>query len=292
MVLDVLLASVGALFACLDADLGLDRGERRTLGGQALQGLAQGQHLVHGLGAGSHALVAFTQQAQAVVQAHFGVGDALTGSSQRTGVQVGSGRRSSVLAMGVGAMVVFGSGSGQRQGSQRGETGGADEEAEMLYSYIGEIQFADPTNREGHAAKVYFNALFGLDFTRTEENSINAALNYGYSLLLSAFNRCITANGYLTQLGLFHDNMFNPFNLASDLMEPYRTIVDWKVKAMQPNKFEHDEKMEVVGILQKEVQINGRNEFLNNAIKIYCKSIFDAINQEDLAEIKFYKYEF
>ena len=139
---------------------------------------------------------------------------------------------------------------------------------------------------------MYFNALFGLDFTRTEENSTNAALNYGYSLLLSTFNRCITANGYLTQLGLFHDNMFNPFNLASDLMEPFRPIVDWRVKVMQPNKFEREEKMEVLGILQSDVQINGRNEFLNNAIKIYCKSIFDAINQEDLSEIKFYKYEF
>lgn len=61
---------------------------------------------------------------------------------------------------------------------------------------------------------------------------------------------------------------------------------------MQPNKYEREEKMEVLGILQSDVQINGRNEFLNNAIKIYCKSIFDAINQEDLSEIKFYKYEF
>ena len=55
-------------------------------------------------------------------------------------------------------------------------------EAQMLYEYITQIEFGDATNREGHAAKVYFNALFGLDFTRTAENSINAALNYGYSL--------------------------------------------------------------------------------------------------------------
>ena len=162
-------------------------------------------------------------------------------------------------------------------------------EAGMLYGYISEVQFADTTNREGHAAKVYFNALFGLDFTRTEDNSTNAALNYGYSLLLSTFNRCITSNGYMTQLGLFHDNMFNPFNLASDLMEPFRPIVDRKVKEMNPTKFEHDEKMEVVSILQNEVVINGRSEFLNNAIKIYCKSIFDAINDEDISEIRFYK---
>ena len=163
------------------------------------------------------------------------------------------------------------------------------DESDMLYGYISEVQFADTTNREGHAAKVYFNALFGLDFTRTEDNSTNAALNYGYSLLLSTFNRCITSNGYMTQLGLFHDNMFNPFNLASDLMEPFRPIVDRKVKEMNPTKFEHDEKMEVVSILQNEVVINGRSEFLNNAIKIYCKSIFDAINDEDISEIRFYK---
>ena len=153
------------------------------------------------------------------------------------------------------------------------------------------MEFADVTNREGHAAKVYFNALFGLDFTRSEENSTNAALNYGYVLLLSAFNRCITANGYLTQLGLFHDNMFNPFNLASDLMEPFRPIVDRKVKEMQPVKFEHEEKMEVLTILQAEVKINGRTEFVSNAIKIYCKSVFDAINNEDISEIRLYRYE-
>ena len=58
-------------------------------------------------------------------------------------------------------------------------------EADLLYDYISQIEFGDTTNREGHAAKVYFNALFGMGFTRTAENSINVALNYGYSLLLS-----------------------------------------------------------------------------------------------------------
>ena len=98
------------------------------------------------------------------------------------------------------------------------------------------MEFGDATNREGHAAKVYFNALFGMDFTRTAENSINAALNYGYSLLLSTCTREIAINGYITQLGLFHDNMFNPFNLAFDLMEPFRPLVDNLIKQMAPDK--------------------------------------------------------
>lgn len=164
-------------------------------------------------------------------------------------------------------------------------------EASMLHGYIAEMQFADETNREGHAAKVYFNALFGMDFTRTAENSINAALNYGYGILLSSFNREIVSNGYITQLGLFHDNMFNQFNLASDLMEPFRPLVDMQVKQMNLERFEHEEKMEVLQVLQQEVEIAGRTEFVNNAIKGYCKSVFDALNDNDPSLIKFYTNE-
>lgn len=164
-------------------------------------------------------------------------------------------------------------------------------EAETLEKYLSEIEFADVTNREGHAAKVYFNALFGMEFTRTTENSINAALNYGYGILLSACNREIAANGYITQLGLFHDNMFNYFNLGSDLMEPFRILVDYQVKKMNPQKFGHDEKMEVLKMLQQEVFISGKRENVNNAIKIYCRSVFDALNEGDPSLIKFFQYE-
>lgn len=164
-------------------------------------------------------------------------------------------------------------------------------EAKLLRKYIEEIEYGDATNREGHAAKVYFNALFGMDFTRTEENSINAALNYGYGILLSAFNREIVMNGYITQIGLFHNNMFNQFNLGSDLMEPFRSIVDRQVKNMMPQKFESEEKRTILEILQNEVLIAGRKEYVSNAIKIYCKSIFDALSSNDISLIKFYQYE-
>ena len=86
------------------------------------------------------------------------------------------------------------------------------ENYQMLYDYVGDLVLFDESNREGHAAKVYFNALFGIDFSRSKDCAINAALNYGYGILLSCFNREVIANGYITQLGLFHDNMFNQFN--------------------------------------------------------------------------------
>ena len=165
------------------------------------------------------------------------------------------------------------------------------DESEMLRQYLRELKYGDTTNREGHAAKVYFNALFGMDFTRSEDNALNAALNYGYSIILSSFTREISINGYLTQIGLFHDNMFNPFNLASDLMEPFRPLVDRLVKRKVPIIFEHEDKVELVNLLNQEVKINGRTEYVSNAIKIYTKSIFDALNDQDVSLIRFYNYE-
>ena len=161
-------------------------------------------------------------------------------------------------------------------------------ECELLYKYINEIEFGDATNREGHAAKVYFNALFGKKFTREEDNSINAALNYGYSLLLSSFCRTVVANGYITQIGLFHDNTFNQFNLASDLMEPFRPLIDEKVYTMMPEVFEKEQKHALIQILQDEVQINGRKEYLTNAIQIYSRSVFDSLNNSDPGKLRFY----
>lgn len=164
-------------------------------------------------------------------------------------------------------------------------------EADLIDSYINEIELNDITNREGHAAKVYFNALFGNEFTRSMDNNLNAALNYGYTILLSAFNREIVASGYITQIGLFHDNMFNPFNFGSDLMEPFRVLVDREVMNMDLDTFERNEKMQLVNLLNMTVLIDGKVNFVNNAIKIYCKSVFDALNEEDVSVIRFYRNE-
>lgn len=161
--------------------------------------------------------------------------------------------------------------------------------SDMLKQYIEEIELGDKTNREGHAAKVYFNALFGMDFSRSKDCAINAVLNYGYGILLACFNREVIANGYITQLGLFHNNMFNPFNLSSDLMEPFRILVDRIVMKNKPEKFDTEEKMDFVYMLEDEVIIDGKRQYISNAIKIYCRSIFDALNENDVSLIKFYK---
>ena len=165
------------------------------------------------------------------------------------------------------------------------------EECDMLYRYIDEICFGDSTNREGHAAKVYFNSLFGKDFTRQNDSPTNAALNYGYSLILSCFNREIVALGYTTKLGLFHDNMFNCFNLSSDLMEPFRPLVDREVCTMFGDAFGKEEKAQLLSVLNQNVQFCGKSQTVANAIRLYCKCVTDALCENDLGKLRFYRNE-
>lgn len=162
-------------------------------------------------------------------------------------------------------------------------------EAAMLTSYLSQIEEYDATNREGHAAKVYFNAVFGMEFTRSEENPINASLNYGYSLILSAFNRAITSAGYLTQLGLFHGNMFNPYNFSCDLMEPFRVLIDRAVYAESPKAFGKEEKIFLWDVLNRTVVINQTRQTVLNAIGIYTHSVFEALNDAEPSRILFPK---
>lgn len=85
--------------------------------------------------------------------------------------------------------------------------------------------------------------------------------------------------------------MFNQFNLSSDIMEPFRIVIDRKVHQMRPPKFESEEKMELVNLLNSEVIIAERKEYLNNAIRIYTKSVLDALSEKDVSLIRFYKNE-
>ena len=165
------------------------------------------------------------------------------------------------------------------------------DKAQQLYQYIDEMEFNDATNREGHAAKVYFNALFGKSFSRSQDNPVNAALNYGYSLILSCVNREIACAGYLTQIGLFHSNRFNYFNLSCDLMEPFRPIVDGFVKKLSPGAFETEEKRKLQSLLNTEFMIEDRRQTLLNTVKIYTKSVLEAIEAGDISLIKLYRYE-
>lgn len=161
----------------------------------------------------------------------------------------------------------------------------------LLHDYSKKIEEGDKTNREAHAAKVYFNSLFGSSFTRKSDDEINIALNYGYTILLSAISREVVANGYITQLGINHDNKFNHFNLSSDLIEPLRPMVDREVKSWgEFNRFTSEQKISLIELLTTKVKIRDKSFFFLDALEEYCRSVLEAMSKKDITLIKFISY--
>lgn len=152
---------------------------------------------------------------------------------------------------------------------------------DLLTSYIDEVVSGDKTNREGHAAKVYFNALFGKDFVRNNNDNINAALNYGYAILLSTINKEVIVGGYLTQLGIHHKNEFNEFNLSCDLMEPFRVIVDNFVYFNQERELNTNYKLDIVNILNNTYKYQNKSYTLKDIIGLFVKNTLNNIDNID-----------
>lgn len=166
---------------------------------------------------------------------------------------------------------------------------GFSAEAELIGSYIPDILPGDATNREGHSAKVYFNCLMPCGVSRRDGGFLNGCLNYGYAVLLSCFNREIVASGYLTQFGIWHDNEFNQFNLSSDLMEPFRTIVDEIAFSLPEGDKEFKRKM--ADILNFQISIDGKTTTLDLAVRTYVRSVLNALEASDPSLIIFPSYE-
>ncbi len=165
---------------------------------------------------------------------------------------------------------------------------GFTNQAKMLFEYIAGLQLGDVTNREGHAAKVYFNALFGQDFSRSSVCNVNAALDYGYSILLSAFNREVAIGGYSANIGINHNNEFNHFNLSCDLMEPFRPLVDRKVRSMNLENFTREQKHSLQRLLCDEITYDGKRYSVNNAIGIYTRKTLNCIENGNAEVLDFY----
>lgn len=167
---------------------------------------------------------------------------------------------------------------------------GKKNESELLLQYSKNIVEGDVTNREGFASKVYFNALFGTDFSRRDPClPSNACLDYGYAILLSIVAREISNAGYEMALGIHHKGMFNPNNLACDVMEPFRPIVDYIVLRNFDKEFDQGMKIHLWNLGNFEVKFRGEHSFLNSAIEGFFREICRLIEYGDgfLSEYSF-----
>ena len=145
-------------------------------------------------------------------------------------------------------------------------------QARMLREYAEDVRAGDATNREGHAAKVYFNALFGNDFNRNAECPINAQLNYGYAILLAWVSREIVSRGYLTQLGVNHCNDYNQFNLSCDFMEPFRPAIDLFVVKNHERGLTTEVKAEILSLFSGEYRIDQGLYRLSSILSLFVKT--------------------
>jgi CRISPR-associated protein Cas1 len=132
------------------------------------------------------------------------------------------------------------------------------QDAERLMSYARRVRSGDSGNLEAQASAYYFPQIFGQSFVRSQDCWINAALDYGYAVMRGACARALVAHGMLPSLGLFHSSEQNAFNLADDLIEPYRPVVDLHVSThaacvVADRELLPTDKVALVGLLNVDV---------------------------------------
>lgn len=159
---------------------------------------------------------------------------------------------------------------------------------ELMNSLLEELQPGDPTNREGHAAKVYFNSIYGNEFSRELDCIENMAMNFGYTIIRSYIARAVVANGLITARGLFHTNEYNQFNLVDDLMEPFRPLVDyWIHTQVLDDKIDHltyEKRLKIIDIVNQPMLTNdGKKSTLDLVINRYINDFITAMNNNNLA---------
>lgn len=166
---------------------------------------------------------------------------------------------------------------------------GKGDVSNFLYCYSNEVELGDVTNREGLAAKSYFRAIFGKDFYRDDDSiEVNTYLNYGYTIILSSFNRSIKALGYYTELGIHHIGETNSFNFSCDLMEPLRPLVDLIILKKEINM--ENFKQEFINMLSKVVIFEESSTYLDNAIEEYVSNCLQYLKTGNESKIQFINY--
>ena len=155
-----------------------------------------------------------------------------------------------------------------------------------ILSLVNRMENTDILTLEGHAAKIYWHELFGVKWKRFADDYYNKLLNYGYMVLRAYFVRSIVKKGLDPRISLFHKSIHNYFNLASDLMEVFRIIIDYEVyKIYQLGEIDfYNHRIQIIESFNNKIFINGKKHFINNAIDIFVDAI---VNQEEnIPEIK------
>ena len=159
-----------------------------------------------------------------------------------------------------------------------------DKDGSRLKPYWQNVKSGDSDNREGVAAKIYWDALFGNDFMRYRTgDSPNEMLNYGYTVLRAAVARSLMGSGLFPAFGIFHRNRYNAFPLADDIMEPYRPFVDEIVFGLYANgetELNKDVKAEILNLLYVDTVFNKVTRPLDLGLSVTTSSLAKCFSGE------------
>ena len=149
-----------------------------------------------------------------------------------------------------------------------------------------EVKSKDKTNKEALAAKYFFDGIYGRLFSRKQKNEdeINAALNYGYTILAANFSRLLAMYGFNTIIGIHHKSKSNNFNLSYDMIEPFRPIVDRYIYDHADHlayPLTSDIKKGLIGLLTETIRFNNKNYIVEHAMEEMVLSYIKALEMSD-----------
>lgn len=177
------------------------------------------------------------------------------------------------------------------------------EGSEELHGMCKEIQSGDRTHVEAKAAAFYFRKLYGNTFSRGEEHVINSALNYGYAILRGIIARSIICYGLEPSLGIFHHSELNSYNLADDMIEPFRPLVDLYVAsyfdiAEVETNLKSEQKRGIYGVVNYDMSVKGEKRIISNCVDMLIASYSSALQEKrteldlpELMQLQVHSYE-
>ena len=165
------------------------------------------------------------------------------------------------------------------------------EGAQKIGDMVSKVESGDRTFIESSAAQYYFRYLYGHDFVRRKDDTVNSAMNYGYALLRGRIARSLCAFGFLPCLGLFHHDELNNFNLADDFIEPFRALIDmWVYQNVNDNGngkgLTSEHKKGLYNIFNTCMLIDGGKSSTNSTIENMVLSFVTAISNMDAEYLK------
>lgn len=164
---------------------------------------------------------------------------------------------------------------------------------EPLRQIASEVRSGDIDNRESLAARLYFAELLD-DATRRKPTWYNAALNYGYAMVRSHIARHIAARGLIASQGIFHRSELNSFNLADDIIEPYRAAVDQYImhtlaslQVGEPDRsLSKDDRQRIADILNQPVYIKSKRFTIKHAVEHTVESLVQSIESDSIGPLE------